>query len=98
MAEKVPKRERRILELANSFPCLRGAPGVRGLWDAVALDAWSSGGASSGEKHTARFVLGVWNQYEDWDCGTFNLFHAMDVWDIDHRGAFLEWAVDPWFA
>ena len=99
MAEQVPEREIRILKLANSFPCLRGAPGVgSGLWDALKLDAWAAGGASSGEKHSSRFVLGVWNSGSEWDCGKFDIFHAIDIWDCEHREAFLKWAIDPWFA
>lgn len=99
MAEAIANREVRILQLANLFPCLRAAPGVgRGLWDAVALDKWAAAGASSGEKHSARFVLGVWNPYEAWECGLFNVFDAIGVWDDQHRSAFEQWVAGPWFA
>jgi len=91
MGEEIPTRDIKILELANSFRCLRGAPGVGGgLWDALALDAWASGGASSGEKHTARFVLGVWNARHEWDCGKFDIFDAIDIWNHDDREVFLK--------
>ena len=99
MGEQIPARDIKILELANSFRCLRRAPGVRdGLWDALALDDWAAGGASSGEKHSARFVLGVWNPHDKWNCGKFDIFDAIEIWDHDHREAFLKWAVAPWFA
>ena len=99
MAEQIPQRDIKILELAISFRCLRRAAGVRdGLWDALALDAWAAGGASSGEKHSARFALGVWNPYEEWGCGKFDIFAAIDIWNHDDREAFLKWAMDPWFA
>lgn len=99
MAEPIPDREIRILLLSETFPCLRGAPRVvRGLWDAVAPDYWAASVASSGEKHSARFVLGVWNPHKLWNCGGFNLFDAMDIWDHPHHLAFQQWLADPWFA
>ena len=98
VGEQIPKRDIKILSLARSFKCLRGTPGTRGgLWDAVALDTWAAGGASSGEKHSARFVLGVWNPYDEWRCGKFDIYDAIQVWDHAHREAFLRWALDPWF-
>jgi hypothetical protein len=55
MAAEVMSAGIRILELARTFPCLRRAPGVARLWDAVALDDWAATVASSGETHSARF-------------------------------------------
>ena len=99
MAEPIPQRDARIIQLAASFPCLQRAPGVAGgLWDAVALDRWATSDASSGERHSARFVLGVWNSYDEWRSGKFDLFDAMDVWDHENRQAFQRWVADPWFA
>lgn len=98
MAAEVLNADIRILELARSFPCLRGAPGVAGLWNALALDEWAATVASSGETHSARFVLGVWNSQEAWRCGRFDLFDALGAWDGCHRQAFLDWIEEPWFA
>lgn len=98
MAETIPQRDVRIMQLAVSFPCLRLAPGIsEGRWDAVALDNWAASGASSGEKHAARFVLGVWSPYEAWRAGSFDVFDAVQVWDEQHRAAFQCWVADPWF-
>jgi hypothetical protein len=88
----------RIQNLARTFPCLRGAPGVAGLWNALALDGWAATVASSGETHSARFVLGVWNSHEKWRCGRFDLFDALGVWDHKHLEPFLAWVENPWFA
>ena len=99
MAEQIHQSEMRILELANGFKCLRRAPGIHGgLWDAMALDDWASSGASSGEKHSVRFVLGVWDPSHKWQSGNFNIFDAIEVWDETHREPFLKWAREPWFA
>lgn len=88
----------RIQNPAHKFPSLRGAPGVTEGWSAVTLDDWAATVASSGEKHSARFVLGVWNQYEDWRCGRFDVMEAIATWDNNHRQPFLSWAEQPWFA
>ncbi len=98
MAEAITETELRTLKLCQLFPCLaRTTPIRQGLWDPNDLDAWAVK-ASAGEKHAARFVLTVWNQYEDWQCGKFNVFDAVVSWDDMHREAFLVWVRDPWFA
>jgi hypothetical protein len=85
----------RIVRLAESFPCL----GRFDLWpwDPVSLSRRCEG-ASHGEKVTIQFILTVWNQYESWGCGRFDVMEALAVWDPDHRAAFLKWATDPWWA
>lgn len=88
----------RIQELARTFPSLHRAPGVLEQWSANALDEWAATVASSGEKHSARFVLGVWNQYEEWRCGRFDLIEAVGTWDSRHHLAFMRWIEEPWFA
>src|SRR5690606_1888618 len=87
----------RIQNLACTFPSLRNAPGVAGQWDALALDNWAATVASSGETHSARFVLGVWNRYEEWQCGRFDLIHALGDWDQRHVEAIMRWMEQPWF-
>ena len=84
--------------LAESFPTLRGRPGVR-PWDPARFDAWASGPApSSGAFHAATFVLAVYNNEAPWRSGRFNVVAAMGVWDDEHRRAFVAWARDPWTA
>src|SRR4051794_22400017 len=87
----------RVSQLARSFPALRGAPGVD-PWDAVALNLWTCKGVSHGEKLSAQLILTVWNQYEAWECGKFEVMEALQVWDDRHRSAFIEWAKEPWWA
>lgn len=84
--------------LAESFPTLCRAPGVR-PFDAEVLDTWASGPApSSGAFHAARFVLAVFNNRAPWQCGRFDIVEAMWTWDAAHRQAFLGWARAPWTA
>lgn len=73
----------------------------RGAWSGGAverrrpLDAWAATVANSGETHSTRFVLGVWNPYEKWQCGGFDLFDTLGVWDYQHHEAFLRWVEEP---
>jgi len=84
----------RIIELARSFPSL-DRTNLLDNWDAVKLDRWASGGVSHGEKIAAQFVLSVWNDREEWQCGKFDVFEAYDVWDHHHWQAFATWATKP---
>jgi len=53
----------RMTALAQSFPVLISADGVR-PWDAERLETWlCSGAAGHGAKCAGRFVLSVWNSY-----------------------------------
>ena len=87
---------RDITALAESFPTLRGASGVS-PWDPDKFEAWACGPApGSGALAAARFVLAVYAIGAEWKCGRFDVVHAMNVWDEDHREAFVAWACDPW--
>lgn len=87
--------EKRMIELVNSFPTLRG---VLEVWDPERLDSWASGHVPcSAAKNAARFVLSVWDRRE-WNCGAFELHRALSCWDELHRGAFLAWVKNPWWA
>jgi len=33
-----------------------------------------------------------------WQCGVFDVFHALNTWGYPDRKAFLRWATDPWLA
>lgn len=86
----------RMTELAETFPCLRNAPGVS-PWEPGELNRWATGPASHGERVTAQFLLAVWNATVDWEAGRFDLMDALNVWPPSHREPFLEWASDPWW-
>ena len=98
MGEAILESEVRTLKLAQSFPCLTRLASIKqGLWNPNELDAWATK-ASLGERQGAAFLLTVWNQHEDWQCGKFNVFDAAVVWDEAHRAAFFAWMKEPWFA
>jgi hypothetical protein len=86
----------RMTELAENFPCLRGAPGVS-PWDPLELNRWACGPASHGERVTARFLLAVWDRSTGWEAGPFDVMEALEVWPPSHREPFLRWALDPWW-
>lgn len=87
--------DQRMLELADSFPSLRG---LMTTWNAKALEEWACGPApGSGALMAAQFVLSVWNQYEHWKCGRFDFHRAVCCWDQRHRQALFDWMQDPWF-
>jgi hypothetical protein len=48
-------------------------------------------------KHAARFILEVWNPYDEWPCGKFDWMRAIGVWDEGHRKAFIAWLQDPFY-
>lgn len=87
----------RMTLLAESFPSMRNAPGID-PFNPDKLDRWASvGGASHGEKLTARFLLAVWNPGHEWAAGPFDLMEALRAWDSNHHRAFLDWAARPWW-
>jgi hypothetical protein len=90
------RADRRMAELAQSFPCLRDASGVS-PWNAAIFDRWASGPVSHSELITARFVLAVWSPDTAWRCGRFDMMEALSVWDPPNHRAFLEWASKPWW-
>lgn len=97
-ADRSLPTEERLSRLAESFPALRGAPGVR-PWDPVALDAWAAGPVpSSGALCAAQLVLTAFNWTATWQCGPFCLGRAIATWDAQQRAAFAAYARDPWLA
>ena len=90
------ERDEQMSELAESFPCLRGTPGVR-PFDPGELNRWATGPASHGERVTARFILAIWDSSIEWEAGRFDLMEALNVWPPSHREPFLGWASDPWW-
>ena len=101
----------KVCRLAITFPTLdkKILDGILNIGRGVArcsrgrsmleLERFScSAAATSGSRHAARFVLGVWNSSAVFACGQFDLHKAMATWDDGHRKAFLAWAKDPWWA
>ncbi len=79
----------KMTSLAETFPCLRGAPGVS-PWEPTELNRWAASPApSTGERVTARFMLAVWDSSVDWEAGRFDLMEALNVWPLSHREPFL---------
>lgn len=99
----------RISQLAQTFPSLRGKPGVA-PWDVMMFLRWTMV-ASHGEVLAAKFVLGVWNPAADWGeiavrnkimkrggaFTRFDIFEAMTVWDDAHIAAMVAWLNRPFF-
>jgi len=89
------RTERRMAALRDSFPTLRsrfdGQP-----WDVDEMLEWqhSKYNTSSGSQVATDFVLHVWNYCRF----PFDLGRALNVWDTNHREAWMAWARDPWFA
>ena len=45
---------------------------------------------------TIRFLLCLWDDRRKWESGSFDAMKALlDIWDDDHRAAFLAWAQAP---
>ena len=86
--------EDRITHLAKAFPTLSRLDIVKD-WNANALDRWALSGVSHGDKLAVQFVLAVWNQWTEWECGHFDVVEAYGVWDATHWKAFQTWASDP---
>lgn len=97
--------------LAESFPSLARAPGVR-PWDEDAFLAWlCSAGHSHGELLAGQFLLGVWNPSTDWvdyarevaklpypeHAAKFGLFEAMGIFDRKHVAALMAWIDAPFW-
>jgi hypothetical protein len=90
--------QHKIRRLAHSFPTLRIAYSDLKPWDAEHLDRSACEPIAEGARHAARFVLAVWDNATEWECGRFDVIEAMAAWDPEHKAAFLEWAMAPWWA
>jgi len=87
----------KMSNLAETFPALQAAPGIR-PWDATILDEWgASGDPGHGSVCAVRFVLSVWNPKLTYESGRFDLHEALGVWDEENTQAFRNWINDPWW-
>lgn len=87
---------RAIVELINSFPSLRVLNLKAETWDATALDAGKHK-ISPSARSALQFAFSVWNPYQEWQIGAFDVVQAFDIWDQEHCQAFMAWANEPWF-
>ncbi|MCY2987131.1 MAG: ParB/RepB/Spo0J family partition protein [Planctomycetota bacterium] len=86
--------EERLTRVAETFPSLKGAPGVS-PWNAEKL-FHCIGPMSHGERLAALFCLHVWNPGKSpWEKKPFNLFEAVNVWDPQHLDALRAWLNRP---
>lgn len=97
--------------LAESFPTLKGSPGVR-PWDEGAFLAWlCTDGHSHGRLVAAQFILSVWNPSTDWaehakdveklsypeHAKRFDLLEAIGIFDRKHTAALIAWIDAPFW-
>lgn len=94
--------ERFVRGVLYSFPILRrDAPGLT-PWKPLKWARWwrTSGAQTSGSYHAVAFVLAVWSgSGKEWVRRgyTFDVVRAFGCWDDGQRGAFLKWAMNPWW-
>ncbi|MCP4601446.1 MAG: hypothetical protein GY847_13160 [Proteobacteria bacterium] len=89
----------RILELAQTFPCLRTEEVAEFLktWNPNKLRLWSKSGMVSQKAfHAITFLLTLWNPFIQ-DQPYFDCMNAFVAWDEGDRKAFLAWAREPWW-
>jgi hypothetical protein len=92
-------RELRMTLLAQTFSSIRvGTPGTD-PWDALEFDRWAASdpAVTSGSLAAARFLLHVWNDQTDWQCGRFSLRESHGTWDENHWAAMLKYLDAPVF-
>lgn len=80
-----------------------GAPSSGGLHAArFILSLWSGRCAlykrTKALKEDGEICGYLYRAETPWRCGPFELFDALNVWDVHHRSAFLSWAREPWWS
>lgn len=90
----------RMSQLALEFPTLHG--GVPGIspWRPLTLDHWcaTSGAVTSASRCAVQFLLHVWDDSTEWQCGPFSIRRAYGCWDAEHWAAFttfIRWPFMP---
>ncbi len=77
-------------QLALAFPALKEAEGIS-PWSPNKLDIWATEEATEpAAVAAAQFLLALWNCNCRWQCGSFDMFRALERWDLYHRWGFLE--------
>jgi len=83
--------DERLAALAEQFPTLHGANGLKPFRADMLLEYANKNGGS-GMRHAAAFIANIYNHKNG-----FNLGAAVSTWDAEHRAAFAAWAVDPFW-
>lgn len=87
----------RMTRLAETFPTLRGKPGVDPWEPAKLRSLVMSGKLGHGAVCAAQFVLELWSRPNTPEGVGFNVYEALGIWDPAHRAAFAAWAQEPWW-
>jgi hypothetical protein len=91
------ERQRRIRELAFTFPVLKKLfEGVAASVTEEKLDDIGKWSTVIPARYAARFVLAVADSEITYEWTGLNIVAAMVSWDEAHRAAFLKWASEPW--
>ena len=86
---KIAFTEFGISKFAEFFPSLGSAEGVW-PWNPDRLDNWAAEfDRNENERHSARYILQLWNPATAWACGTFDASEATKAWDTAHKEAYL---------
>ena len=91
----------KMSKIAERFPTLKGAPGVR-PFSPSELDEWAhslDGGNDESARmaaHAARFMVTLYKPGSSWRVGRFDLVQAYIDWDSAHWTAFTTWASKPY--
>lgn len=101
--EHAAEVDAQMSSLCETFPSLRGMPGVR-PWKPAMLNRWALGrdpvfglDPSQSAVHAARFVFSVWEENRTWEVGVFDIAKACFSWDDAHKEAWRTWAHKPWW-
>lgn len=91
MEAKTRVRWQRLVDTFN----MESLPGFK-PWDALKAD--NLRGLSHGESLVVSFLLGVWDpNNRDWKHPRFDVFDALQTWDLPRTQAFLSWAQEPFW-
>jgi hypothetical protein len=99
------KQQKQIVALIKRFPGFAAVVPDKILhgsinFDASAFDQWASSTSSlisKGERIIAQFILGVFDQYHEWECGRFDIFEAAGVLSKGNLQVISEWVRKPFF-
>lgn len=86
----IERNDTEFEQLALGFPALKKAAGIS-PWSPNRLDIWATEEATEpAAVAAAQFLLALWNRNCRWQCGSFDMFRALERWDPNHRSGFLE--------
>lgn len=99
------RQQKQIVALIKRFPDFASVVPDHILhgsinFDANEFDEWASSPSSlisKGERIIVQFILGVYDQYTDWQCGKFDIFEAAGVLSSGNLRVISEWVRKPFF-